>query len=49
MAEGGVIDEQSLQSLFKEGWGHQKKVENDDFASSEEKNVHNMNLYVFWV
>lgn len=40
MAEGAVIDEQSLQGLFKEGWDLQKKVENDDFSSSEEKNVH---------
>lgn len=37
MAEGGVVDVQALQELFKDGWEAQKTVEKDELSSTSEE------------
>ncbi len=37
MAEGGCVDVESLQELFKSGWDAQKKADSDDFDSSSDE------------
>lgn len=37
MAEGGCVDVESLQELFKSGWDAQKKADSDDFNSTSDE------------